>query len=90
MSVLGRRLVLLNLLGPLVISACMLSEAPPPLPSTLYVELLAFIPDTPDTRLSVYINDFELMRETFDVSSPQPGYDDLELLLYGRLLLVID
>ena len=90
MRVLGRRLVLLNLLGPLVISACMLSEAPPPLPSTLYEELLAFIPDTPDTRSSVYINDFELMREIFDVSSPQPGYDDLELLLYGRLLFGVD
>ena len=48
-----------------------LTPVPPP---TVYEELLSLIPDTPETRSQVWINDFSRIRETFNIAlAPLPG-----------------
>ena len=54
------------------------TPAPTPSPSptlTIYEELLSLVPDTPETRDGVFINDYTLARELFDISLPGPEAD---------------
>ena len=44
--------------------------------------MLGLIPDTPETRSSVYIYDYALSRELFDVPLPGQGADETELEEY--------
>ena len=46
------------------------------LADTAYEGLLGTIPDTPELRRQVYINDYALVRQMFDVPLPGPGDDD--------------
>ncbi len=43
---------------------------------TAYAGLLGTIPDTPELRRQVYINDYALVRRMFDIPLPGPGDDD--------------
>ena len=43
---------------------------------TAYAGLMGTIPDTPELRQQVYINDYALVRQMFDVPLPGPGDDD--------------
>ena len=53
------------------------SESATPMP-TAYEGLLGAIPDTPEARTSVYINDYALARQLFDPIFPVPGPGDDE------------
>ena len=53
------------------------SESATPMP-TAYEGLLGAIPDTPEARTSVYINDYALARRLFDPIFPVPGPGDDE------------
>ncbi len=44
--------------------------------ATAYEGLLGTIPDTPELRQQVYINDYALVRQLFDIPLPGPGDDD--------------
>ena len=44
--------------------------------ATAYEGLLGTIPDTPELRQRVYINDYALVRQMFDIPLPGPGDDD--------------
>ena len=59
-------------------SAC--SDDPAPAPATLadtaYEGLLRTIPDTPELRQQVYINDYALVRQLFDIPLPGPVDDE--------------
>ena len=52
------------------------------LPATVYEVLLGTIPDTPEARSSVYINDYTLVRQMFDIPLPGPGDDEDALEVY--------
>lgn len=43
---------------------------------SIYEQLLAFIPDTPENRSSVFINDYALLRKLFDIPMPGPDADE--------------
>ena len=43
---------------------------------TAYAGLLGTIPDTPEVRQQVYINDYALVRQMFDIPLPGPGDGD--------------
>ena len=51
-------------------------------PPLLYEELLGLIPDTPETRSSVYVNDYALLRDLNDVSLPGTNADVDDLVQY--------
>ena len=44
-----------------------------------YAGLLGTIPDTPELRQQVYINDYALVRQMFDIPLPGPGDDEVAL-----------
>ncbi len=46
------------------------------LADTAYEGLLGTIPDTPELRREVYINDYALVRQVFDIPLPGPGDDE--------------
>ena len=46
------------------------------LADTAYAGLLGTIPDTPEVRREVYINDYALVRQMFDIPLPGPGDDE--------------
>ncbi len=46
------------------------------LADTAYAGLLGTIPDTPELRQQVYINDYALVRQMFDIPLPGPGDDE--------------
>ena len=46
---------------------------------TAYAGLLGTIPDTPEVRQQVYINDYALVRQVFDIPLPGPGDDEVAL-----------
>ncbi len=46
------------------------------LADTAYEGLLGTIPDTPELRREVYINDYALVRQMFDIPLPGPGDDE--------------
>ena len=46
------------------------------LADTAYAGLLRTIPDTPELRRQVYINDYALVRQMFDIPLPGPGDDE--------------
>ena len=48
-------------------------------PSVGYEELLRAIPDTPENRSEVYIDDYALVRRLFDIPLPGPGDDEAAL-----------
>lgn len=53
------------------------TETTPPMagaPSSIYESLLQAIPDSPEAREYVFINDYDLVRRMFDI--PLPGPDD--------------
>ena len=52
------------------------------LPAAVYEVLLGTIPDTPEARSSVYINDYTLVRQMFDIPLPGPGDDEDALEVY--------
>ena len=49
------------------------------LADTAYEGLLRTIPDTPELRQQVYINDYALVRQMFDIPLPGPGDDEVAL-----------
>ncbi len=56
------------------------------LADTAYEGLLRTIPDTPEVRQQVYINDYALVRQMFDIPLPGPGDDEDALAeFYERL-----
>ena len=56
------------------------------LADTAYEGLLGTIPDTPEVRREVYINDYALVRQMFDIPLPGPGDDEDALAaFYERL-----
>ncbi len=56
------------------------------LADTAYEGLLGTIPDTPELRREVYINDYALVRQIFDIPLPGPGDDEDALAeFYERL-----
>ena len=52
-----------------------------------YVELLRLVPDTPETRSFVLINDYALTRELFNIPLPGPGADEEALEEYFAAFL---
>ena len=55
------------------------TATPMPAPAstdTAYEGLLRTIPDTPELRRQVYINDYALVRQMFDIPLPGPGDDE--------------
>ena len=48
-------------------------------PSVGYEELLRAIPDTPETRREVYIDDYTVVRRVFDIPLPGPEDDEATL-----------
>ena len=48
-------------------------------PSVGYEELLRAIPDTPENRSAVYIDDYTVARSLFDIPLPGPGDDETAL-----------
>ncbi len=59
-----------------VIAAC---GRPRPTP---YEDLLGLVPDAAETRSSVFINDYALIRKLFDIPLPGPGADKKEMEEY--------
>ena len=56
------------------------------LADTAYERLLGTIPDTRELRREVYINDYALVRQMFDIPLPRPGDDEDALAeFYERL-----
>ena len=53
---------------------------------TAYEGLLRTIPDTPELRRQVYINDYALVRRMFDIPLPGPGDDDDALVKFSEWL----
>ena len=53
---------------------------------TAYEGLLRTIPDTPELRRQVYINDYALVRRMFDIPLPGPGDDDDALVEFYKWL----
>ena len=51
---------------------------------SIYEELLGLIPDTPENRFGLYISDYALARQVFDVFLPGPEADEALLLEYVR------
>ena len=43
------------------------------IPTSAYADLLALIPDTPNTRSMVFLNDYVLLREELGIALPGPG-----------------
>ena len=59
------------------------AEAPAATPlDTVYETLLGIIPDTPETRMGVFIHDYTLVRQMFDIPLPGPGDDEDSLEAY--------
>ena len=56
------------------------------LADTAYAGLLGTIPDTPELRRQVYINDYALVRQVFDIPLPGPGDDDDALVEFYEWL----
>ena len=48
-------------------------------PTSVYDELLALIPDTPDTRSLVFLNDYVLLRKALNVALPGPEANQEEV-----------
>ena len=57
-----------------------------PAPTSAYQELLALIPDTPETRSLVYLSDYEVLRKAASVALPGPNANQEALKNYLRLL----
>ena len=53
-----------------------------PAPSSAYEELLALIPNTPDTRSMVFLNDYVLLRKAANVALPGPNANEEALHNY--------
>ena len=58
-----------------------------PAPSSAYEELLALIPNTPDTRSIVFLNDYVLLRKAANVALPGPGANQQALQNYLQALV---
>lgn len=72
-----RQIVILALLG-LIVTACNVAPS-----QSAYTHLLEMIPDTPETRASIYIDDYDVVREVYDVPNvPGPGDSDEVLAKY--------
>ena len=72
---------LLGLLAPMTSVIAMACGPGGPVGGT-FSTLLAHIPDTPETRREVSINDFARLRELFDIPLPDAGADHDELIEY--------
>jgi len=59
----------------------------PPANASSFEGLLSTIPDTPDTRMSVTINDYAAVREIFGIQLPGPEADESALTEYIIALL---
>lgn len=78
-----------------ILSACGPSESAttaadtnsPTAEVSLLEKLLATIPDTPDTRRSVFINDYAAVREIFEVPLPGPDAGEPAFLEYFKALV---
>ena len=65
------------------------TATPMPAPAstdTAYAGLLRTIPDTPELRQQVYINDYALVRQVFDIPLPGPGDDEDALVEFSEWL----
>ena len=58
-----------------------------PAPSSAYEELLALIPNTPDTRSMVFLNDYVLLRKTANIALPGPNANQEALQNYLQALV---
>ena len=88
------RLPFLFAFGALVLVACAQPDAtatrtsnptptPTPTPISPYEELLGLVPDTPETRSCVLINDYALIRELgFDIPLPGQGANESDMEEY--------
>ncbi len=65
-----------------VLAACGSADDTPPSKASPFKELLGAIPDRPDTRKSVIINDYASVREIFRVPLPGPEADQTALQEY--------
>ena len=62
-------------------------ETETPAPSSAYEELLALIPDTPNSRSMVFLNDYVLLRKTANIALPGPNANQEALHDYLRSLV---
>ncbi len=80
----------------MVLAACGSSDDPaaptetvtPPTEVSLFEELLGAIPDTPDTRESVIINDYAAIRELLEVALPGPDAGQPAMEEYLKAILI--
>ncbi|MDA1189250.1 MAG: hypothetical protein O2854_06180 [Chloroflexi bacterium] len=49
-----------------------------------FLDLLSLVPDTPETRQGVFVNDFARIRDLCDIALPGPDADQQALLAYFR------
>ena len=56
-------------------------------PTSAYEELLALIPDNPNTRSLVFLNDYVLLRRALNVGLPEPDADQEALKSYFESLV---
>ena len=59
------------------------------IPTSAYADLLALIPDTPETRSWVFLNDYVLLRETLGIALPGPGAGQEGARIYLESLIAV-